>query len=119
MTNGESKALSQKDRLPSATPFFCGLLISLVLGFAIGILFVNRYVVFETERGNGDQVVLMRTPLGALPPQRSKEEPSPLWAVIYPNSKWDEQNNFVFYGGLGAAGKKTAKLIVARFETSS
>lgn len=63
--------------------------------------------------------MLVRTPLGTIPHLRTRGTLFTLWSSIYPGSKWDQRDNFIFYGGLPGLEKKTGQLTVLRFEAAS
>jgi len=85
------------------------------VGGLLAVWFVNRYVVFSVEEGKEQRSVLVHTPLGAFPSGLSKASPSTLWAVVYPKSEWDEQNDTDFYHGSAGNEEKAAQLTVLRF----
>lgn len=119
MTNGERGQSSQQSLGSAGIRFFTGLVISLVLAFVVGVKLVNRYVVFEIEEANGQQLMMIRSPIGVFTPYASRRGPSTLWAAIYPGSSWDDKDSFIFYGGPAGAEKKMGQLTVLRFTTTA
>ncbi len=115
MTNNESNVIRQSSRFQGALRVIGGLLILSLVGGLLAVWLVNRYVVFSVEEGKGQRPVLVHTPLGSFPSGLSKASPSTLWAVVYPKSEWDEQNDTDFYRGAAGNEEKTAQQTVLRF----
>lgn len=90
------------------------MIFSLVVGL-LSTWLVNRYIVFFIEEGRGQRAVLVHTPFGSFPRGLSNASSSTLWAVVYPKSEWDEQNDTDFYQGTAGNEDKSAQLIVLRF----
>lgn len=96
---------------------FGGVALAIALGFGGGLLFLHRYVAFTVEQQDHHAVVLVSTPIGTFPRLGRANDLPTLWEAVYPNSKWDEQGNFVTYSGDRGAAKKKGQLTVLRFET--
>jgi len=117
MNNGGSRHISNPNLLSSRATFGSILAIALILAFVLGTELVNRYFLFETERLNGSWLVLVHTPLGIVLPLNAEDRASSLWTAVYPNSSWDQEDNFEFYHGSAGTEKKACQLTVLRFKT--
>jgi hypothetical protein len=115
MTNNESNVIRQSSPFRGALRVIGSLLILSLVSGLLAVWLVNRYVVFSVEEGKGQRSVLVHTPLGSFPSGLSKAGPSTLWAVVYPKSEWDEQNDTDFYSGTAGNEEKTAQQTVLRF----
>jgi hypothetical protein len=115
MTNNESNVIWKSSPIPGALRVIGGFLILSLVGGLLAVWLVNRYVVFSVEEGKGQRSILVHTPLGSFPSGLSKTRPSTLWAVVYPKSEWDEQNDTDFYRGVAGNEEKSAQLTVLRF----
>lgn len=119
MTYGKSNSSQSHSPPFGRSLLLLGLVVSLAGAAAVAALLVNRYVVFEIDQAAGERSVLVRTPFGILPPQKAAGGPFSLWAAIYRDSKWEEQNMFTFYRGGHGKEELVAQLTVLRFTASA
>jgi hypothetical protein len=115
MTNNEPNAISQGRPFRKALRLTGAFLFLCLVGGVLAAWFVNQYVDFAVEHGRGRPSVLVHTPFGSFPSGLSKDNPSTLWAAVYPKSEWDEENDTDFYHGAAGSEEKTAQLTVLRF----